>query len=122
VDVDDAKVQKMVEESVEHFFEDVQARRWIETKLKATETVAAAKKGLAECGAELEPAGRQQIEEAVSAVDQHLAAEDPKTQTGDVEKLKAAVATLDEVTKVLADLLMDKAMDAMLRRKGLIQG
>ena len=75
-----------------------------------------------DCGAELEPAGRQQIEEAVSAVDQLLAAEDPKTQTGDVEKLKAAVATLDEVTKVLADLLMDKAMDAMLRRKGLIQG
>src|SRR5262249_32319178 len=28
VDVEDADVQKMVEESVEHFYEDVRARRW----------------------------------------------------------------------------------------------
>ncbi len=41
VDVDDAKVQKMVEESVEHAFEDMAARRWIETKLRAQETGAA---------------------------------------------------------------------------------
>ena len=35
VDVDDAAVQQMVEESVEHAFEDLAARRWIEAKLKA---------------------------------------------------------------------------------------
>ena len=35
VDVDDAAVQKMVEESVEHAFEDLAARRWIEARLKA---------------------------------------------------------------------------------------
>src|SRR5258706_6043264 len=37
VDVDDAEVQRMVEESVEHAFEDLAARRWIEAKLRAHE-------------------------------------------------------------------------------------
>ena len=44
VDVDDSAVQKMVEESVEHAFDDLAARRWIEAKLKANETLAATKK------------------------------------------------------------------------------
>src|SRR4029079_3596781 len=49
VDVDDASVQKMVEESVEHAFEDLAARRWIEAKLKAQALVGATRKGLAQC-------------------------------------------------------------------------
>jgi len=31
------------------------------------------------------------------------------------------MAALDEITKPLADSLMDKAMEAMLRRRGVIQ-
>jgi molecular chaperone DnaK len=120
VDVEDAEVQKMVEESVEHFFEDVRARQWVEGKLRATETIAATKKGLAECAAELDAAYKRQIEEALAAVEAALATEDPKTQTGDPNKLKAVTASLDETTKPLADLLMDRAMDAMLRKRGLI--
>ncbi len=50
VDVDDSAVQKMVEESVEHAFDDLAARRWIEAKLKANETLAATKKALADFG------------------------------------------------------------------------
>jgi len=34
--------------------------------------------------------------------------------------LQTAVAALDETTKPLADLLMDKAMEAMLKKRGLI--
>ncbi|HXJ58957.1 MAG TPA: Hsp70 family protein [Verrucomicrobiae bacterium] len=120
VDVEDADVQKMVEESVEHFFEDTRARRWVEGKLKANETVAATRKGLAECGAELEPGYRSEIEQALAAVEAILAVEDPATQTGNPEKLKAASAALDQVTQGLADLLMDKAMEAMLRKRGAI--
>ncbi len=41
VDVDDTAVQQMVEESVEHAFEDLAARRWIEARLKANELIAA---------------------------------------------------------------------------------
>ena len=120
VDVDDAEVQKMVEESVEHFFDDVRARQWVEARLKATETVTATKSALAECAAELDPAYKTQVEQALAAVETLLAAEDPQTQIGDPAKLKTATATLDEATKPLADLLMDKAMDAMLRKRGLI--
>ena len=120
VDVDDADVQKMVEESVEHFFDDVRARQWVEAKLKATETVAATKSALAECAAELDLAYKAQVEEALAAVETLLAAEDPQTQIGDPAKLKTATTALDDATKPLADLLMDKAMDAMLRKRGLI--
>ena len=35
--------------------------------------------------------------------------------------LKFAGPSLDEATKPLADLLMDKAMEAMLRKRGVIQ-
>ena len=121
VDVDDAEVQKMVEESVEHFFDDVRARQWVEAKLKATETVSATKNALAECAAEIDAGYQTQVEAALAAVESLIAAEDPKTQSGDPARLKAATTTLDEVTKPLADVLMDKAMDAMLRKRGLIQ-
>ena len=121
VDVDDAEVQKMVEESVEHFFDDVRARQWVEAKLKATETVSATKSALAECAAEIDAGYQTQVEAALAAVESLISAEDPQTQIGDPAKLKTATATLDEVTKPLADVLMDKAMDAMLRKRGLIQ-
>jgi hypothetical protein len=50
-----------------------------------------------------------------------LAAEDPETNVGDPAKLKAAGKALDEITKPLADHLMDKAMEALLRKRGMIQ-
>lgn len=40
---------------------------------------------------------------------------------GDPARLKAATAALDEATKPLADLMMDKAMEALLRKRGMIQ-
>src|SRR6202012_39743 len=54
VDVDDAEVQRMVEESVEHAFEDLASRRWIEAKLKANETLAATRKAIVACAGELD--------------------------------------------------------------------
>jgi molecular chaperone DnaK len=120
VDVDDAAVQKMVEESVEHAFEDLAVRRWIEAKLKANETLAATRKALVDYGAEIEPDYRGQIESAAVEVDLALATE-VSGGSGDLKKLQSAVAVLDEVTKSLADFLMDKAMEAMLRKRGLIQ-
>jgi len=120
VDVDDAEVHKMVEESVEHFFEDVRARQWIEAKLKATQTLEATRKALAECTSDLEPAARAEVEQAVASVKAILAAEDPASKIGDVGKLKTASAALDMATQPLADLLMDKAMDALLRQRGVV--
>ena len=119
VDVDDTAVKKMVEESVEHAFEDLAARRWIEAKLKAGQLIAAARKGIEDCVGELDADYRQRVEAALNEVESVLSSES-KDGTGDARKLQSACGALDEVTKPLADLLMDKAMEAMLRKRGLI--
>ena len=121
VDVDDAAVQQMVEESVEHAFDDLAARRWVEAKLKAQETLTATRKAIADVGGEIEGDYREQIEAAARAVETVLTTENPETGAGDLKQLQTAVAALDEITKPLAELLMDKAMEAMLRKRGLIQ-
>jgi molecular chaperone DnaK len=120
VDVDDADVQRMVEESVEHAFEDMAARRWIEATVRARETLAATRKGLVECADELDANNRSKIEAAADAVETALATESPQTKTGDTQKIQAAIASLDEATKPLAELLMDRAMEALLRKRGVI--
>ena len=120
VDVDDAAVQQMVEESVEHAFEDLAARRWIEAKLKASQLISATRKAVAECANELEPDYKAQIETALLAVEKTAASEDSQTKIGNAKQLHADCAALDEVTKPLAELLMDKVTEAMLRKKGLV--
>ena len=120
VDVDDTAVQQMIEESVEHAFEDMHARQWIEAKLRATETAAATRKGLVACAGELGADSRQQIESALAALEAALAGEDAQTKIGNAAHLKSATAALDAATQPLADLMMDKAMEAMLRKRGLI--
>jgi molecular chaperone DnaK len=120
VDVDDSAVQKMVEESVEHAFDDLAARRWIEAKLKANETLTATKNALATCADEIEKDYREKIEMAACGVEKVLAGEN-SGGSGDLKQLQSAVAALDEITKPLAEFLMDKAMEAMLKKRGLIQ-
>ena len=120
VDVDDAAVQQMVEESVEHAFDDLKARQWIEAKLRAEETAKATRNGLAECGSELPEEQRAKIELALGTVEALLAAEDAQTKIGEPVKLKAANAALDQATQPLAEILMDRAMEALLRKRGII--
>ena len=121
VDVDDAAVTQMVEESVAHAFDDLAARRWIEAKLKANELLPATRGGLAGCASELEPAYIAQVETALAELQAALATENTATGSGDLKRLQASIAALDEATKPLAELLMDKAMEAMLRKRGLLQ-
>jgi len=120
VDVDDADVQKMVEESVEHAFDDLRARQWIEAKIRAGETITATRKTMAEYASELEANYKSQLDTALEDIEAVLATEEPSTKTGDPKKLKEATGKLDEVTKPLADHAMDKAMEAMLKKRGLI--
>jgi len=120
VDVEDAAVQQMVEESVEHAFEDLAARRWIEAKLKAQEVLAATRSALTACASEVEADEAEKISAAAREVEAALATE-KGNDAGDLKQLQAAIATLDEITKPLAELLMDRAMEAMLRKRGLIQ-
>ncbi len=120
VDVSDADVEKMVEASVEHAFEDLRMRQWVEAKHSAVETVAAAHRGVAECAGEIDADYRSKVEAAIAVVEQVLADEDKTTESGDAAKLEAVVTALDEATKPLADLMMDKAMEALLRKRGVI--
>ena len=120
VDVDDVAVQQMVEESVEHAFEDLAARRWVEAKLKANELISATRKALTACASELEADYQAQVETALQAVETTADGEDPQTKIGNAKQLQADCAALDEVTKPLAELLMDKVTEAMLRKKGLV--
>jgi molecular chaperone DnaK len=120
VDVDDQAVQQMVEESVEHAFEDLAARRWIEAKLKANELISATRNGLADCAEELDADCKTLIESALKNLESTLATENAETNTGDTKQIQAASAALDEVTQPLADLLMDKAMETLLRKRGLV--
>ena len=112
VDVDDMAVQQMVEESVEHAFEDMDARKWIEAALKAREAVNAARGGLEEFADELQNADA--IRTALDLVESALETKN------DLPTLKGAVAKLDEATLPLADLMMDRAMEAVLRQRGML--
>jgi molecular chaperone DnaK len=121
VDVDDAEVQKMVEESVEHAFEDLNARQWIEAKLRAQETIAATRKALVESSGEIDAGYRTQIEDALKRTEGLLDGDDAPAGAGDPVKLKTALSELDEITQPLADVMMDKAMEALLRKQGVIR-
>ncbi len=121
VDVADEDVQRMVEESVANAFDDLRARQWIEAKLRAGETLTATRRTMADYDAELDPAYRVQLHQALDEVEGVLALENPRNKTGDPARLKAVTAQLDEVTRPLAEYAMDKVMEAMLKKKGLIQ-
>lgn len=116
VDVSEDRVQEMVEESVEHAFEDMDARRWVEAALKAGEAVKAAREGLEAFRDELENA--QIIDEAITAVEGLL--QSAENDQVELTALKAAVARLDQVTLPMADLMMDRAMEALLRKQGVL--
>jgi molecular chaperone DnaK (HSP70) len=106
----------MVEESVARAFDDLKARQWIEAKLRADETLAATRKALVDCAAEMDADYKAKVEAAVKAVADLAALEQ-----GDPAALKSSLAALDEATKPLADLLMDKTLEEMLRRRGLVK-
>ena len=108
VDVDDAAVESMVSESVEHAFTDMAERVFTEARLKAEELLPAVETVLVQ-GLALD-AERSEIESAAEAVRKALAdkAANP---------LKAAVQRLDAATEALAARLVEQAMDEALERR-----
>jgi hypothetical protein len=66
------------------------------------------------------PDYREKIEASARQVEAALATENPETGAGDLSQLQASVAALDEVTRPLAEKLMDQAMEAMLKQRGII--
>src|SRR5207249_5168171 len=69
IDVSDEAVEKMLEESLEHAFEDVNDRIFVEAKLKADELLPAVRKALAQVGDESRDEERGLIAQRVIAVE-----------------------------------------------------
>ena len=120
VDVDDEAVTRMVEDSVEHAFTDLATRRWVEAKLKANELLTASRNGLVSCRDELQADYVAQVEAALSSVKAALATENAESGSGDVKQLQSTCAALDEATKPLAELLIDRVTEALLKQRGLV--
>ena len=112
VDVDDAKVEAMIADSVEYAFDDMNERIWTEAMLKAEELLPAVDEALAQLGDEVPADDREHILAAAEHVRALLIAE-----RHDASALKKANALLDDATQSLAVLLMDKAMEEALVRK-----
>ncbi len=103
IDVSDEAVEKMLEDSLEHAFEDVNDRIFVEAKLKADELLPAVRKALDQVGPDLSDEERTLIAQRVTEVEQAVA-------TGAAQPLKKANAALDEATQRLATLLIERAM------------
>jgi len=108
VNVDDAAVEAMISESVEHAFTDMAERIFTEARMKAEELLPAVEVVLSQ-GLALDDE-REEIESAASAVRAALAG-------GAANPLKNAVQRLDAATEALAARLVEQAMDAALDRQ-----
>ncbi|MEC8973287.1 MAG: molecular chaperone DnaK [Verrucomicrobiota bacterium] len=121
VEVDDAEVQQMIEESVEHAFDDIEERRWIEAKLHAEQTTEATRKGLESLGDKLAADQREAIKSALAAVESLLAKRE-REEPATAAELKKANGKLDAATQPLAERMMDRVMEEMLEKRGVLPG
>lgn len=114
VDVDDQRVEAMISESVDHAFEDMNERVWTEARLKAEELLPAVEEALLQLGDDVPAADAVQVCELAAHVQALL-----RSDAHDARALKEVTARLDDATQGLAVLLVDKAMEEALVRKGL---
>lgn len=103
VDVSDEAVEAMVADSLEHAFEDVNERVWVETKLKSEEMLAAVSRALEQVGDQISPNERRAIEECTASVREALNSDDRNA-------LKRANDALDAATQDLAAMVLDTVL------------
>jgi molecular chaperone DnaK len=113
IDVADAAVEQMIAESVEHAFDDMSERILTEARIKGREMLPAVRSALDQIGADIDPAERARIEELARSLESAL-------DSGTAQQLKRANQALDDATQNLAALLVEKAMEDALRRKGVL--
>jgi molecular chaperone DnaK len=112
VNVEDEAVERMISESVDHAFEDMNERIWTEAKLKSDELLPAVDAAFGLIGDQLDPAEKRAIETAAAEVRAALSA-DPH----DAPRLKRANQALDEATETLAAMLVEQAYARALAEK-----
>jgi molecular chaperone DnaK len=115
VDVADERVEQMIAESVDFAFEDMNERIWTEAKLKAEELLPAVDAALGQLGDVVSAEEKQTVLNAAALVRSLL-----ESAEHDAKALKAATQLLDDATQSLAVMLIDRAMEESLERRGLV--
>lgn len=110
VDVADEQVEKMVAESIDFAFDDLNERRFTEAKMKAEEMLPAVELALDSLGDAVSTEERERVKLLAEEVRAAL-------ESKELPRLKASVKALDEATQPLAALLLDQAMEEALARK-----
>ncbi len=103
IEISDEAVEAMLADSLEHAFEDRDARIFTEARLKAEEMLPAVESALKQLVKELDPATEQEIRAATTS----LAA---AMKQNDLDFLQQQLRNLDEMTQTLATMLVEKAM------------
>jgi molecular chaperone DnaK len=105
----------MIAESVEFAFDDMNERIWTEAKLKAEELLPAVEAALTQLGDAISEGEAQTVRQHAATVRQLL-----ESPGHDAKALKAATQHLDDATQNLAVLLLDRAMEESLARRGIL--
>jgi len=115
VDVADERVEQMIAESVDFAFEDMNERIWTEAKLKAEELLPAVEAALEQLSDAISTEEASEVTGNAATVRALLNAEEH-----DAKALKTATQALDDATQSLAVMLIDRAMEESLARRGLV--
>ena len=106
VDVANEAVEKMVSESIDHAFEDMNERILVETRMKSEELLPAVETALEAVGEQISPEERKAIEQSAAKLRALLEMNPPP-----LAELQAANTQLDECTQNLAAVLAGLAME-----------
>jgi len=115
IDVEDERVEQMIAESVEYAFEDMNERIWTEARMKAEELLPAVEAALEQLGSEISENESAEVRAQAAQVRALLDSADH-----DAKALKSATQRLDDATQSLAVMLIDRAMEESLVRRGLV--
>jgi molecular chaperone DnaK len=115
IDVADERVEQMIAESIEFAFDDMNERIWTEAKLKAEELLPAVEAALTQLGDAITADEAQTVRQHAANVRELLDGPDH-----DAKALKTATQLLDDATQTLAVLLLDRAMEESLARRGIL--
>jgi molecular chaperone DnaK len=115
IDVEDERVEQMIAESVDFAFEDMNERIWTEAKLKAEELLPAVDAALAQLGDAISAEESATVLQHAAEVRRLL-----ESAEHDAKALKTATQHLDDATQTLAVMLLDRAMEESLVRRGVL--
>jgi molecular chaperone HscA len=110
--LDDATVEQMLLDALDHGEEDLTRRRLAENRVEASRILVATRKGLDADADLLEAGERARIEDACAKLDLAARGDDPS-------RIHACISALDDATKVFAGRRMNRAIARAIEGKKL---